>query len=139
MLRVGPVDPWFTKAKHLQVAWTGLLPRREIPKYACRAQVGVVCDNGKWDSGPRILPEMLAMDIPVIVRSCVRASRKYITEQTGMLVGEDRQEFVSALVRLLSSDLHPVKYYREHLSLPRAAERLSKAIASALRRRRGGL
>ena len=93
VLRIGPKDPWFAGAAHLGVEWTGRIPLREVALQASRAKVGVVCDDGRWDSGPRILPEFLAMNIPVLLRHMVRASRRYITPQTGAVVGTTWRSF----------------------------------------------
>ena len=75
VLRVGAPDPWFQALKagdRCCVDFTGNIPRSEIPALACKAKVGVVCDDGEWDSGPRTFSELLAMNIPVLVRPTVR-------------------------------------------------------------------
>ncbi len=50
----------------LKIHFTGYIRRKYIPEMACQAKVGVCCSTG--DSCPRIIPELLAMNIPVIVR-----------------------------------------------------------------------
>ena len=50
----------------LKIQFTGYIKRKYIPEMACQAKVGVCCSTG--DSCPRIIPELLAMDIPVVIR-----------------------------------------------------------------------
>ena len=125
VLRIGPRDPWFAEreaAGRLEVTWTGVIPRRDVPAWACQAAVGVVCDNGLLDTGPRVLPEMLAMDIPVLVRRTVRADlAAYVRPETGELAGED--DFRAALTRLRSrlDTCTPRRIYEAEFSLAAAA------------------
>jgi len=75
VLRIGRPDSSFTKARDegtLAVTFTGRVPHTEVPALAEQARVGVVCDDGQFDSGPRILPELLALGLPVVVRDTVR-------------------------------------------------------------------
>ena len=128
VLRIGGRDPWFNaadKSGRLDVTFTGELSRSHIPRWACRAKIGVVCDDGQHDSGPRILPELLAMNIPVLVRQCVRADLDaYVVPETGIVV--DGMDFPAAFKLLLDgwTERHPRRYYLEHLSLDHAAARI---------------
>ena len=128
VLRIGTPDPWFAAANdsgRLVVTFTGNIRPDEIPAWACQALVGVVCDDGTADSGPRILPEYLAMNIPVVVRDTVRADfDAYIASETG-LVGDDRS-FADRLEEVLGDwpARSPRRYYEEHLSMKHAAARV---------------
>jgi len=130
VLRIGPKDRWFAAAQHLDVEWTGKIDIRDVPAQACRAKVGVVCDDGKWDSGPRILPEFLAMNIPVIVRNTVRASRMYVGPETGAWVDDNVARFQATLKYLLhdAAFMRTRDYYVDHMSLSVTANRLHRAI-----------
>lgn len=137
ILRIGPEDPLFVAAAECgdqEVIFTGKIDRREIPPWAAQARVAVVCDDGTQDSGPRILAEYLAMDIPVIVRRTVRADLGfYINERTGRAVGEDRQEFRVALAALLgrADRTDPRRWYDENLSIENAAGQILTALDAA--------
>jgi len=132
VLRIGPRDEWFTRAsKRLDVTVTGLIPRAHVPRWACQAEVGVVCDNGHKDSGPRVLPEFLAMDIPVIVRKTVRTDHWHcVPALAGKSVGEDPAEFVSALAAIQGSlgSFRPRLVYDGRMSIGVAADRLAGLI-----------
>jgi len=131
ILRIGTPDPWFTRVKEeglLDVEFTGLLRPEDIPAQACRARTGVVCDDGLHDSAPRVLPELLAMDIPVLMRDSVRYDRaRYITPETGRLVGP-HSHFGAELLSLLDAQVHPRSYYLTDLSMAESARRIVRVV-----------
>jgi len=139
VLRIGPRDEWFSRADReewLDVSWTGPLEPQYIPAWACQAHFGVVCDDGERDSGPRILPELLAMDIPVLLRDTVRCEHAaHITLQTGEIVND-----VSLADALQDGLAHygyveALRHYEQNLSLPKAAESVIRAVEEAHARR----
>jgi glycosyltransferase involved in cell wall biosynthesis len=68
ILQIGNVDVETMEWGHgLDIDYTGWIPRKDIPEIACRAKVGVCCSTG--DSCPRVIPEMQAMGIPVVIRN----------------------------------------------------------------------
>jgi len=111
----------------LYVEATGKVPRRDVPAQACRGYVGVVCDDGLCDSGPRVLPEFLAMNLPVIVRSCVRADLgRYISLQSGRVVRDGKIWLTHAIQDLMINydKLAPRAFYKKGLTLKHAAARM---------------
>ena len=69
ILQIGNTDKKLVKlAKKLKldIKFTGWVPRKDIPLLACTAKVGVCCSVG--DSCPRVIPEMLAMGLPIVVK-----------------------------------------------------------------------
>lgn len=134
VLRIGPADPWWNAVEHhgpLDVVFAGRLERREIPAWACQARVGVVCDDGEHDSGPRVLPELLAMNIPVLVRSTVRADLDaYVVPETGIVVDGGFAGFQAALRLLLDDGAthRPRWWYVNHFDISLAAWRLVSVI-----------
>lgn len=136
VLRIGAPDPWFIGAVYagnLHAVFTGNIQTSQIPAWACRAKVGVVCDDGTTDSGPRILPEYLAMGIPVLVRNTVRADLgAYVTPQTGR-VGDD-ETFGDLLNDILRNGhgMDPRGYYDRHLSMPMAAAQIVRLVREAM-------
>ena len=120
LLNIGPADKWL----HAEFC-TGSLPRHCVADYAGRAKVGVVCDDGMHDSGPRVLSELLAMNIPVIVRECVRADLDFlITPQTGVIAND--KNFAEKLRELLadSDAMKPRRFYDRNLSIERCAQKI---------------
>ncbi|NQU09278.1 glycosyltransferase [bacterium] len=134
VLRIGPADESFNQAHDagkLDVEFVGPLARRQIPAWACLGRIGVVCDDGTCDSGPRVLTELIAMGIPVLVRSCVRADLgRIVRPETGLVVGEGLDEFDEAYRLLLGQamEMDPAKFYREHLGLPKAAAAVIRVL-----------
>ena len=132
VLRIGSADPWFLQASQdgrLKVEWIGKVRPKHIPPAACQAAAGVVCDDGTCDSGPRVLPELLAMDIPVIVRRTVRCDvDAYVTRQTGEMVdGPDLPQAMASL-RARASKLAPREHYAASLSIGAAAESVIQCV-----------
>ena len=138
VLVVGPEDGWLRKESvsgRIRVRFTGKVPRRLVRHLACQARVGVVCDDGKCDSGPRVLPEYLAMGIPVIVRECVRAHLPgYVTSETGIVVIDDPPDFGNALRTLIElgklGKLNPREVYWKKYRMNHAADRLVRLVES---------
>ena len=141
VLVIGPENKWLeaeAKTKRISVTFTGRIERKNICSIVSQARVGVVCDDGMFDSGPRVLPEFLAMGIPVIVRDCVKADlNSYIKLlESGMIVSDNPIEFKVALKRLSISKMHKsvLKIYNDNFNMDRAADRLikiSKEISNA--------
>lgn len=131
VLRIGEPDPWF---QHLNdhggfVTFTGRIPRKEVPDWACMAKLAVVCNEHEPDSGPRTLPEFLAMDIPVLLRDTVRVdAAAYITPLSGLMVDDDNfgNQVIIALANL--AQFKPRRHYLGRFGLRVAAHNLLKAI-----------
>ena len=129
VLVIGPENRWLgaeAKTGRIDVVFTGRVATNKVPQLASQAKVGVVCDDGLCDSGPRVLPEFLALDIPVIVRNCVRVSfEDYIKPLvSGMVVGDDPAEFKMALKRLSRNKSGKVAgIYKSDLNLDKAADK----------------
>jgi len=140
VLRIGPEDQWFAAERdsgRLDVTFTGLIPRQEVPGWACQAIMGAVCDDGQKDSGPRVLPEFLAMDMPVLVRDTVRTDlAAYVVPETGLIV-DDAGPFAFheafEFIRSNPGTFQPRRYYYEHFTLGQAVARIRHLIEEARR------
>ena len=141
VLVIGPENKWLeaeAKTGRIFVDYTGRIPITDVCVIASQARVGVVCDDGKQDSGPRVLPEFLAMDIPVIVRDTVRINFKhYITAQSGIVMKDDcsRIDFGIGMKSLITNKIQPYKHYVENLTLDKASDRFLIFIFRILRLR----
>ena len=94
-----------------------------------KAKVGIVCCNSNVDSCPRVIPEMLACNIPIICLDDIRFWReKYITEKTGVLA--NRQNFWYKVQYVLDNieQFSPSEYYKKNLSLKHASEFIKNLI-----------
>lgn len=103
--------------------------RSQMSRNLQRAKVGIVCCDSSIDSCPRVIPEMLACDIPIVCFKHVRFWReKYITEETGLLAGKD--DFWEKVDYALNNldKFNPRKHYEEKLSLKKASEMIRSFI-----------
>jgi len=97
--------------------------RPDMPQYLQQAKVGIVCCGGDVDSCPRVIPEMIACNIPVVVFSETRFWQdKYITPETGII--SNRKNFWSNVEYVLNNleKYNPRSYYDKELSLKKASE-----------------
>ena len=119
VLHIGPANQWFAHS-------TGHLAKKDIPKFACYAKAGIVCDDGKHDSGPRVISELLAMDIPVLLRNTVRT--EIINSCNGMICNEDN--FRGQLKKIMDSSesFTPRAWYKQNISMERVAEQIVEMI-----------
>lgn len=112
------------RAAHPRVLFTGWIPRRDIPGLYGRAKAAICC-CGEVDSCPRVIPEALACDCPILVLDGVRLWRdRYITPETGL--SAPRESFFDRLSWLVENhrSFTPYEYYRRNLSLGVAAEHI---------------
>jgi glycosyltransferase involved in cell wall biosynthesis len=130
-LFIGAIHPdimILAKNKGLDATFTGYVRRKEIRTLACQAKIGVCCSEG--DSSPRIIPEMLAMGLPVIVR---RVHNFFYHERlfgTSSLVGADEESFVDILNTWVTeyTKFDAREFYKTHLSLDISTSLLADAI-----------
>lgn len=111
--------------------------RTDMAKHISKCRVGIVAVKSTIDSCPRVIPEMLACGIPIVVLDDVRFwKEKYIKSilsssskyTTGELVPKsnfwDMVRFILANI----DDYNPRKYYEENLSLDHAARFIREKI-----------
>lgn len=137
VLQIGNVDDDIGKlaaSKRLNITFTDWIPRRDIPKWACRALLGICCSTN-YESCPRVIPEYLAMNLPIVALDSIRISSVYINEYTGFQVGMG--EFSNAIERVLRdpSVFRPYWYYHKHLSLDIASTHLAGVISETIQRK----
>jgi len=114
--------------------------RAQMAENIAKCKVGIVAVESRVDSCPRVIPEMLACGIPIVVLEDVRFWKgKYIIsavdprtiEATGELA--IRENFWATVRTVLKHDYYnPRKYYEENLSLNHAAEFLRKKIEEVM-------
>ena len=103
--------------------------KTEMPKQLQRCKIGIVCCSGKVDSCPRVIPEMLACNIPVVALNETRFwQEKYINSETGIL--SNRNDFWKNVRYALENinEFNPRKYYEENLSMRVASDYLRNHI-----------
>jgi len=59
-----------------------------------------------WDASPCVLPQSLALDVPVLVNRQILGGWKYVTPQTGAFF-DDESDVVDAFFALLDAAVHP--------------------------------
>ena len=107
--------------------------RKDIARYYSRCKLGIVCCTGLVDSCPRVLPEMLACNIPVVVKKGLYFwEDKYINQKTGIVA--DANSFWEAVRYVLMNldTFEPRKYYLEHLSMECAVNNFIDVINKTL-------
>ncbi len=127
MVQTGIVSPKL-KQKYPHIDFQGWVPRKKLPELYGRAKVAIVCCNN-IDSCPRIIPEALACNCPLLILDSVNLwCDKYINEDTGRIVSSE--DFILELRTMVEtySEFSPYNYYRDHLSLEKAAEHIRRFI-----------
>ncbi len=129
VLRVGRPDQWSLAMKRSErVTLVGPIERAKIAEIACQARVGVVMSE-PMDGCPRILSEMLAMDIPILVRAGVTLIPDlYLSRFSGCVCSEN--DFADVLASMLARIYQPAKWYSEHLSMEIAAKSMATHVSS---------
>ena len=118
------IVPKKIRRKYPNVDFTGWLPRNELPKLYAQSKIAIIC-CGTIDSCPRVIPEAIACNCPILVLDRINFSHeKYITKQTGKLTNENN--FVKDLSDMIKEyrNLSPNNYYRENLSLEISSKRI---------------
>jgi len=103
--------------------------KSQMNKHMQQCKIGIVTCEGKVDSCPRVIPEMLAAGLPILVLDSTRFwADKYITKQTGGV--SPKSKFWKNVRYLLDniSDYSPRPYYEKHLSLSVAGKFLKTKI-----------
>jgi hypothetical protein len=94
-----------------------------------KCKIGIVCSDPSIDSCPRVLPEMIAANLPVVLLDETRVwSEKYINSETGVI--SNRKNFWNDVDYVLNNleKFNPRSYYNKELSLSKAADFILKII-----------
>jgi hypothetical protein len=121
MLSIGLI-PKDVRKKFSHVTYTGWVPRKDIPKYYSLSKVAIICCGGE-DSCPRVIPEAIACNCPILVLDRVNVWRKkYVTPETGLVSSSDN--YINDLVGMLSNyeKFTPYEYYKKELSLEKSSK-----------------
>jgi hypothetical protein len=104
--------------------------RHDMAKNISKCKVGIVAVSSEIDSCPRVIPEMLACGIPIIVLDGVRFWKdKYIVPGvTGEI--STKEDFWNVVRNVLANVgmYNPRKYYEENLALPIAGKFIKEKI-----------
>lgn len=137
ILQIGNLDVElcnFAATNRLNITFTGWIPRKEIPEWACKATLGICCSTD-YESCPRVIPEYLAMNLPIVVLDTVRVSYNHVNEYTGIKAGP--LEFAGAIDQILRApnEFKPYWYYKKYLSLDYVSTGLAGAIDAVAKER----
>lgn len=127
MLQVGIASKGLKK-KNSHITFTNWIPRNQIPRLYAQSKVAIVCVTST-DSCPRVIPEALACNCPLLVLDRSRFwHEKYINSNTGKICSEG--DFKKNLIEMVSryKEYKPYEYYREVLSLSKAAEFIDSLV-----------
>tara|TARA_B100001778_G_C18597478_1_gene635527 strand:- start:1763 stop:2719 length:957 start_codon:yes stop_codon:yes gene_type:complete len=104
------------------------LPRKDLPSYYAQAKIAVCCSTS-YDSCPRVIPESLACDTPIVCLNSVHVWKdRYINDHTGKMAAKG--EFFEAVREVLGNleSYQPRAYYDSHLSIAACKERILKQV-----------
>lgn len=127
VVQTGIVSPAL-KNKYPYIAFQGWIPRKELSEVYAKAKVAIVCCTSV-DSCPRVIPEALACDCPLLILDSVNLWReKYITHETGRIAASE--DFILELRDMIETyaDFSPYNYYERCLSLSVASKYIEKLI-----------
>ncbi len=127
MVQLGIASPKL-RAQYPNIHFTKWIPRRKIPEYYGKSKIAVIC-CANVDSCPRIIPEALACNCPILVLDTVNVWRdKYVTPETGEI--SSRECFIENLIEMISNykKFEPYNYYKNHLSLQVSANHIRKLM-----------
>jgi len=97
--------------------------RPQVAAEMQKCRVGIVCSGADIDSCPRVIPEMLACNLPVVVLNTTRFwVDKYICSVTGEVATKDNFWKVVREVLDSPNSYFPSEYYTRELSLCKAAD-----------------
>lgn len=111
--------------------------KKDMAEHYSKCKIGIVVVSADIDSCPRVIPEMMACNLPVVVLNTVRFWQdRYInsvySSSNSFASGElvKKKNFWSTIEVILSnlSIYEPRKYYEQKLSLSIAADFLRKKI-----------
>jgi hypothetical protein len=66
-----------------------------------------------WDASPCVLPQALALDVPVLVNRRILGGWKYVTPETGVFF-DDESDVVDAFFALLDAPVRPRAWLAEN-------------------------
>lgn len=127
VLSVGKVEIKI-RNKYPNIIYTGWIPRKDIPQYYAKSKVAIVC-CGKEDSCPRVIPEAISCDCPILVLDRVNFDvGKYITADTGRITSKDN--FVDNISDMVDNyeQFRPYSYYAKNLSLKESVKNIMGII-----------
>ncbi len=110
------------------VHFTGWIPRKKVPRFYSQSKVAIICVDST-DSCPRVIPEALACNCPILLLDSVNCNRDlYISPKTGNV--STKSEFVSRLNYIIDNydEFRPREYYESNLSIICSVESIRRWI-----------
>ena len=104
--------------------------KSQMPDHICKCKMGIVVVDNQYDSCPRVIPEMIACGIPIVILDSVRFWKdKYIVSGiTGELATKNNFWEVVRKVLNNNDQYNPLKYYSWNLSMRVAARHIRNLI-----------
>lgn len=122
------IVPKKIRRKYLHIKFTGWIPRRDVSSLYAQSKIAVIC-CGTIDSCPRVIPEAIACNCPILVLDRIKFSHeKYISDETGLLTNE--QNFNKDLEKTVKEyeKFSPNSYYKKKLSLQVSSNKILESI-----------
>lgn len=135
ILSLGNIDKkWinYAKEKNTDITWRGWMHRHHLPKEISKCRVGTVTCSS-YDSGPRVIAEQLACDLPLCVTSSINFwQEKYVSEANKTGVVSSDEKLLENTKLLINKKWKTREYYENNLSLEIAAKDLAEKMRNIL-------
>lgn len=126
VLVVGDVKHAMVRRKN--ITYAGWVPRKRLRKLYAESKVSV-CPSSGGDSCPRVIPESLACNVPILVSDDVNVWRdKYIHSSASEV--SPLKTFFTKLTQMVKNyrSYRPYEYYSQNLSLDVAAKYIKEML-----------
>ena len=118
------------KSNNADVRFVGFRRRKHLSKLYSSCRVGVVMVDRSRGSCPRVIPEFLACNVPIVCTDNVNVSSLHVTPTTGRICNMRNLQGVVKNVVASVRDYSPRTYYDKYLSVDVAAKKIVDVIKS---------
>ena len=115
---------------NVNIKFAGWHRREKVVELINMCRVGLVMTHKHRDSAPRVIPELLACDLPVVVTNYVNISDLHVNYKTGMTTKLSKVASTINKVIEERKRFTPREFYDENLSVDVVGDHMVKAIRS---------
>jgi len=114
-----------TKNRFPNIDFKGWVPRKDVVRMYSEVKFAIVWCRGNFDSCPRVIPEALACNCPLLIfDETTFWHEKYINKETGIFANKSNFAEKCKWMNDHYHELNPKKYYDNNLSLKISANRI---------------
>jgi hypothetical protein len=90
--------------RHANIDYLSVVPFADFMRVTASSRAAFL--PNWWDASPKVLPQALALDVPVLVNRRILGGWKYVAPETGVFF-DDETDVVDAFFTLLDTPVHP--------------------------------